>query len=82
MEKVITVAMVEREARAMLRKDMKYFKDDPSAKNFRLLVSAMRVYQDTFYPSEYQDIRKNGPDFTLPGLESLAIARKLQNPQR
>ena len=66
MAKVITIAQVERLAKSMLREDTKAFKDDPSAKNFRLLVSAMRVYQDQFYPSEYEDIRKNGPDIQLP----------------
>ena len=68
MEKVITVAMGEREARAMLREDMKSFKDTPSATNFRLLVSAMRVYQDTFYPSEYKKIQEGGPDLTIANL--------------
>ena len=66
MAKVITIAQVERVAKSMLRRDMKYFKDTPSALNFRMLVSSMRVYQDTFFPAEYEDIRKNGPDIQLP----------------
>ena len=68
MAKVITIAQVERVAKSMLREDMKFFKDDPSAKNFRMLVSAMRVYQDTFYPSEYKKIQEGGPDLTIANL--------------
>jgi len=68
MAKVITVAMAERAAKSMLQEDTKTFRGNPNATNFRMLVSAMRVYQETFFPSEYKKIQEGGPDLTIATL--------------
>ena len=69
MAKFITMAMEEQAIKKMLREDMKFFKDDPTAFRFRMLVLSMRSYQQTYLPNEYTKILEGGTDLTLTNLE-------------
>ena len=61
----MTVGQFERQAKRILQDDIRRFKADPSARNFRLLHTGMLIYQDTFSPAEYEEIRKNGPELLV-----------------